>query len=1157
MRCAAGLLTAILFLHAQAFAADQPPKPLIDPFWPTLGSPNLLTPDWTGDKDTHAVVVLAIDDMRLEGVAKYETFMRPIIDRLKRTQGRAPISIMTCTADPMEPQLQAWIKEGLNLDLHTTKHPCPLLGEKGFEFARDTVQECYNVLATIPGNRPVAYRMPCCDSLSSPSPRFYADIFPKVKSMPAAELMIDTSVMNLITPADKSLPREVLYDAKGNDRFAKYFPGIKSDVPHKQKSLRNFGTYIENYPYPYLIGDKCWELPCVVPSDWEAYNVLDKANPQMLEDWQAALDAIVMKRGVFTLVFHPHGWCTSEQVVALIDYAETRYAKNVKFMNFAEVADRLSKVKGPRQPALKKPSAPLPDLAKSGGAHFVDLNADGHEDLVVSNSEGYGVYLYNPVEKKNVQWEVGWTQVMREGKPGDANSIPMLVRADGTNNGVWFKHGAMWVQNEDTFRLPDKVRRIPYEELRRVPGPAPKSPQESLADLKVKDGYAAALVAHEPQVQDPIFIDWDARGRMWVVEMGDYPFAAGETTKDGKVGQGKVSDLQTGRIKILEDENGDGFYEKATLFLDGLTHPTGLAFWKNGVFISSIPNIFFAEDTDGDGRCDRQEVWFSGFTAGNPQHLVNGFCWGLDGWLYGANGDSGGDIRCVKTGKKVALGTNDFRFDPRTGDFRLEAGRSQYGKWRDDFGNWFGNNNSIWGWHYWLPLAYLERHPEIPAKSLRETLNADKQVFPISPPMRRFNWANATNTLTSGCSPMPYRDTLLGEDGENVLFICEPSNNLVHREVLDYSGTSITSRRHPDDEGSEFIASRDNWFRPSMARTGPDGALYVVDMYRLVLEHPEWIPADIANNMDVRAGEDRGRIYAVRPSSEKAQPVYKLADRTDEQLVSALNSRNGWIRDTAQRLLIERNATAMAEKVAAMAKGGRHIAPAGLIQAAYTAQLLGGLKAEETAALLKQHHPKVRGAALAATGSSGEWLTDPELALLRQQTTKGPSKAVAQVPVITNSSPDREKVVARYNAEVATVKADPARGAAAFQKACMACHKAHGQGVEVGPDLGTVATKPREQLIEAIFDPNRAVELRNAATQVTRKDGAIVLGLLAAETPGNVTLRLPGGVEQVVMRADIKEMKTLQISLMPPGLEAVLSPQEVADLLAWIQVKAP
>src|SRR6478735_4974710 len=119
------------------------------------------------------------------------------------------------------------------------------------------------------------------------------------------------------------------------------------------------------------------------------------------------------------------------------------------------------------------------------------------------------------------------------------------------------------------------------------------------------------LVAAEPLVQDPGRIDWDAKGRMWVVELGDLPFAPGEKTKDGSMGQEKVSDLQTGRVKILEDTNGDGVYDKSTLFLDGLKHPTGLAPWKNGVFIANIPDIFFAEDTDGDGKCDKRETWFT------------------------------------------------------------------------------------------------------------------------------------------------------------------------------------------------------------------------------------------------------------------------------------------------------------------------------------------------------------------------------------------------------------------------------------------------------------------------------------------------------------------------------------------------------------------
>lgn len=801
----------------------------------------------------------------------------------------------------------------------------------------------------------------------------------------------------------------------------------------------------------------------------------------------------------------------------------------------------------PNAKPVKVPAdTPLPDLGRQGGVRYVDLNADGYEDLIISNPSGYGVYLFNPVEKKNVQWPVGWTNVMREGKTGDANSIPLIARADGKENSIVFKDGAMQIQADG------RVQSISYEDLLKVPGPAPKSPRDSLAALQLKPGYTARLAAHEPMVQDPVFVDWDARGRMWVVEMGDYPFAPGETTKDGQVGQGKVSPLQTGRIKILEDTDGDGVYDKATLFLEGLTHPTSLAPWKNGVFVASIPDIFYAEDTDGDGRCDKKEVWYTGFTAGNPQHLVNGFCWGLDGWFYGANGDSGGEITNVKTGTKAVMSTNDFRFNPLTAEFQLDAGRSQYGKWRDDYGNWFGNNNSIWGWHYWLPMQYLARHPELPVKTLRQTLNDSKEVFPISPPMRRFNWASATSTLTSGCSPMPYRDALLGADGRNVLFVCEPANNLVHREVLDYSHPAISSSCHPADAASEFIASRDNWFRPSMARTGPDGALYVVDMYRLVLEHPEWIPADMVRHMNVRAGEDKGRIYIIRPDNGPPNKKIVLEAASDSELTTALKSSNGWVRDTAQRLLIERAAKSTVPALVKMAQSP-DLAAQARIQAAFTALLLGGLAAEDAAALLRNFYPHVRAAALIATGATaGDLLTPGELALIQEQATQKSAKSIVKVPVITNVNPDRQKVVARYNEAVAALKGDPSHGQAAFQKICFTCHKAHGLGIEVGPDLGTVATKPREQLIESIFDPSKAVEVRNAGTQVTRKDGSVIVGLLSSETPNNLTLRLPGGAETSVLKSEIKEAKTLQTSLMPDGLENLLTPQEVADLLAWM-----
>lgn len=778
-------------------------------------------------------------------------------------------------------------------------------------------------------------------------------------------------------------------------------------------------------------------------------------------------------------------------------------------------------------------AAESPD--KKPGARLIDLNADGHPDVIVSNPQEYGVYLYVPKEraKKTLQWDEGWSQVLREGKAGDANSLPLITRADGTDTGVTFHDNAMWIESTK--------QQIPFSELLRVPGPAPLSPQDSLKALKLKPGYEATLIAHEPLVQDPVFIDWDAQGRMWVVEMGDYPFAPGEKTKDGSMGQDKVSPLQAGRVKILTDTNADGVYDKATLFLDGLKHATSLAPWKNGVFIANIPDIFYAEDTDGDGICDKRETWFTGFTAGNPQHLVNGFAWGLDGWFYGANGDSGGSITCVKTGKHVELGTNDFRFDPRTGDFALEAGRSQYGKWRDDYGNWFGNNNSTIGWHYWLPFRYLEKHPELVIKSVREVLNEDKRVFPASPPVRRFNQASAVNTLTSGCSPMPCRTA---EDA-SVMLICEPANNLVHRQVLNYTGAHITSTRHPDDTESEFIASQDNWFRPTLARTGPDGSLYVVDMYRLVLEHPEWIPAEIAKGLNLRAGEDRGRIYRISKAS-MPQTTMTVADP-----VAAMASPNGWVRDTAHRLLLERND---ASAIPALKKLTVEASPAVRMQATFTTMQLSGMSAEDVFTSIKPQSPHVRAAALAATGSQRDDIfSDQEKTLL--QPVKSSPAVAATLPTITNHNADRQKVVAKYITATATLQGAPKRGATVFQKVCLVCHKVRDIGVEVGPDLTTVATKPREQLIEAIFDPNRAVEQRNAATQVTKKDKSLLVGQLVSETPGNLTLRLSGGAEILILRTEVETLKTLTTSLMPEGLESVLSAQDVADVLAFIASK--
>ncbi len=818
-----------------------------------------------------------------------------------------------------------------------------------------------------------------------------------------------------------------------------------------------------------------------------------------------------------------------------------------------------------------RPDAPLPKWAEGqAGLRFVDINGDGHEDIVFSNSERHGVYLFNDVEKKNLGWLRGWPHIIREGRAGDADALPLT-----TSDDVTFKDGAMWVKG---------VKKMIFADLCRPPAPPARSPQDSLKALHLKPRFKAELVAHEPLVQDPVFIDWDARGRMWVVEMADYPFHE----RNGVT--------HSGRVKVLEDTNNDGIYDKATLFLDDLTYPTGLACWKSGVFVASVPSVTFCEDTDGDGKADKRTPILTGFTKGNPQHLVNGFAWGLDGWLYGGNGDSGGKVIEVESGKEFDLSGRDFRFDPRTGEFQLQAGKAQYGRWRDDFGNWFANNNSNLGWHYFLEDRYLARNPQLAVRTLKQDLNRNgTRLFPVSAPVRRLNQPDSVNTLTSGCSPIPYRDTLLGADYTNSLFICEPANNLVHREVLVPDGITFTSRRADDEKESEFLASEDNWSRFTQARNGPDGCLYVVDFYRLILEHPEWIPKQMIDTLDLRAGSDMGRIYRISPTSHtrRISPI-------------SLTSTNGWSRDTAQRLLIEQGEKWTTDKLT----GGT----AAQVQQLWTMHTLGTLppallhgalrdkdaRIREHAVRIAESHledeamldavcdlfddPDVRvrvqvafslgeskneSVALALSALAKRDASTPGMliALLSSAPDhpdaqqwhallKGEQRASNTSPppkIITNTNPDREKVVKAY-AGVAALTGDAARGHILYTAVCSACHRLKNEGNEIGPELSTIATKPTEQLIEAILDPNRAVEMRYLAQTVTLKDGKQLVGMIAEETANSITLKLAGTTE-VILRSNIAKIEAGTKSLMLDGLESILNPQQVADVLAWIRAK--
>jgi hypothetical protein len=233
-------LLTLPLLTSAALAADGNRLTYLDesdPYHVARRSPRLVTPQWVGEEGVEAVVILAIDDMR--DPAKYETFLRPILQRLKRIDGRAPVSIMTNQIDPKDARLQGWLKEGLSLETHTIDHPCPLLQRGDFARARSTYERCVDLMGEVPGSRPVAFRVPCCDSLNTPSPRYFAEIFNK-KTAKGNFLTIDSSVLNIFTSNDPELPRELVVDADGQDRFLKYVPAD-----------RTFVNTIENYPYPY------------------------------------------------------------------------------------------------------------------------------------------------------------------------------------------------------------------------------------------------------------------------------------------------------------------------------------------------------------------------------------------------------------------------------------------------------------------------------------------------------------------------------------------------------------------------------------------------------------------------------------------------------------------------------------------------------------------------------------------------------------------------------------------------------------------------------------------------------------------------------------------------------------------------------------------
>lgn len=487
---------AICFLFgAAAFAATMPGQTSAnrltyldgaDPFYVGTAFPRLTTPQWIGEPGVDVAVVYGIDDLR--DPARYETYLRPLLDRLKAIDGRAPVSIFVNAVAPDDARLQSWSKEGLSFEVHTLSHPCPILAKGILGPAQETYHGGVELLNLIPGNPPVAFRTPCCDSINSASPRLFTELLGRTNGA-GQFLRVDSSVAMILTTNDPALPAARLVDSDGRPTFRKYVP------------FPAFTTTLENYPYPYLVQGRIWELPFVVPSDWEAQNLHGNASPRLLADWKTALDLVALKQGTFTFVFHPYEWSQPTQHVAFIDHAVATLGRRVKFLTCREVHDRLTHHLLADQPART-------DTGEDNGVRLVDLNNDGFLDVILANATTRRTRIWDPSRQAWQETEfpvalTGTAPIARFGILTD-RAVVLLAR-DETTEGAWRFDGRAWAEDRHLLHgLEIDGQPVRMREQGRDRG-------VRLRDVD-GDGVAELLVANERQ---HVIFAWSATDRAW------------------------------------------------------------------------------------------------------------------------------------------------------------------------------------------------------------------------------------------------------------------------------------------------------------------------------------------------------------------------------------------------------------------------------------------------------------------------------------------------------------------------------------------------------------------------------------------------------------------------------------------------------------------
>ncbi|MEO6436641.1 MAG: PVC-type heme-binding CxxCH protein [Tepidisphaeraceae bacterium] len=503
-----------------------------------------------------------------------------------------------------------------------------------------------------------------------------------------------------------------------------------------------------------------------------------------------------------------------------------------------------------------------------------------------------------------------------------------------------------------------------------IPTTQPESPdlpvpfltaEEAIATFNLPPGFRAEVVAAEPMVQHPVAMTFDADGRIWVCEMRGYMPNP----------QGSGEEAPAGRVSILEDTNGDGRMDKSTLFMDKLVLPRAIAIVRDGALVAVPPNLFFCRDTNGDGTADEKTIVAPDFgdPRQNPEHQANGLVLGLDNWLHNAN-----------YGRRLRDVAGKWTFDsvPDIG---------QWGISQDDFGRLFTNNNSNYLRADLVPSHYTSRNPHYGGSGANIEIDSDQTCWPAHPSAvnrgYRDNYLRdgRLRNFTATCSPLVYRGDLFPKEFRGNVFVAEPSANLIRRAVLTEQGLELTGKNAYDSR--EFLASTYERFRPVSLYNGPDGALYVVDMHHGLLQHRQYLTPYLKHKYLGRLLDQfllTGRIYRIVPDSAKIAPTPGLSKAKSADLIAALSHPNGWMRDTAQRLLVERNYSGATGAIKKLATSGE--TPLARLHALWTLEGMRRLDAATVRAALNDSDPRVRAAAIRVSefllnhGRADEIITD-------------------------------------------------------------------------------------------------------------------------------------------------------------------------------------